>query len=74
MVAGYPYRDVLSNPIKVTRGIVSAVRGMGDVSGRFQMGAALQAGNSGGPIYDEKGNIVGVVGSPRGSTPPISRG
>ena len=28
---------------------------------QFQMDAAVQAGNSGGPIYDENGNIVGVV-------------
>jgi S1-C subfamily serine protease len=58
---GYPYGDIFSNTIKVTRGIVSAIRGMGDASGQFQMDAAVQAGNSGGPIYDENGNIVGVV-------------
>ena len=61
MVAGYPYGDVFSNTIKVTSGIVSAVRGMGDDTGQFQMDAAVQSGNSGGPVYDENGNIVGVV-------------
>ena len=61
MVGGYPYGDIFSNTIKVTRGIVSAIRGMGDDSGQFQMDAAVQEGNSGGPIYDENGNIVGVV-------------
>ena len=61
MVAGYPYGDLFSNTIKVTSGIISAVRGISDDSGQFQMDAAVQSGNSGGPVYDENGNIVGVV-------------
>jgi S1-C subfamily serine protease len=61
LVAGFPYGELYSNTIKVTGGMVSAVRGIGDDSGQFQMDAAAQAGNSGGPIYDAKGNIVGVV-------------
>ena len=61
LVAGYPYGDIFSNTIKVTGGMVSAVKGMGDDSGQFQMDAAVQPGSSGGPIYDENGNIVGVV-------------
>jgi S1-C subfamily serine protease len=50
-----------SNSIKVTKGIVSANRGMGDDPGQFQIGAAVQPWNSGGPIYDANGNIVGLV-------------
>jgi S1-C subfamily serine protease len=61
LVSGYPYGDIFSNSIKVTKGIVSANRGMGNDTGQFQMDAAVQPGNSGGPIYDENGNIVGVV-------------
>ncbi|MBT6219601.1 MAG: trypsin-like serine protease, partial [Rhodospirillaceae bacterium] len=61
LVSGYPYGDIYSNTIKVTKGIVSANRGMGDDSGQFQIDAAVQSGSSGGPIYDENGNIVGVV-------------
>jgi len=61
LVAGFPYGELYSNTIKVTGGMVSAVRGMGDDSAQFQMDAAVQPGNSGGPIYDENGNIVGVV-------------
>ena len=61
LVAGYPYGELFSNTIKVTKGIVSANRGIGDDSSQFQMDAAVQAGNSGGPIYDENGNIVGIV-------------
>jgi len=61
MVSGYPYGDIFSNTIKVTGGMVSAVRGMGDDSSQFTMDAAVQKGSSGGPIYDENGNVVGVV-------------
>ena len=61
MVGGYPYGDFISDTFKVTGGMVSAVRGLGDDSGQFQMDAAVQPGNSGGPIYDMNGNIVGVV-------------
>ena len=61
LVAGYPYGDIFSNTIKVTGGMVSAVRGMGDDSSQFTMDAAVQKGSSGGPIYDENGNVVGVV-------------
>jgi S1-C subfamily serine protease len=61
MVAGYPFGDIISNTIKVTGGMVSANRGMSNDTSRFQIDAAIQPGNSGGPIYDENGNIVGVV-------------
>jgi S1-C subfamily serine protease len=61
LVAGYPYGEIFSDSIKVTGGMVSANRGMGDDIGQFQIDAAVQPGNSGGPIYDENGNIVGVV-------------
>ena len=61
LVVGFPYGDLFSNTIKVTGGMVSANKGMGDDSGQFQVDAAVQPGNSGGPIYDKNGNIVGVV-------------
>ena len=61
LVAGFPYGEIFSDTIKVTGGMVSANRGMGDDIGQFQIDAAVQPGNSGGPIYDENGNIVGVV-------------
>jgi S1-C subfamily serine protease len=61
LVAGYPFGDAFSSSIKVTTGVVSSIRGVGDDSGQFQLDAAVQPGNSGGPIYDSGGNIVGVV-------------
>ena len=61
LVAGYPYGEIFGDAIKVTKGIVSSNRGMGDDITQFQIDAAAQPGNSGGPIYDQKGNPVGVV-------------
>ncbi|MBT3550616.1 MAG: trypsin-like peptidase domain-containing protein, partial [Rhodospirillaceae bacterium] len=61
LVAGFPYGELYGNTIKVTGGMVSAVHGVSDDTAQFQMDAAAQSGNSGGPIYDENGNIVGVV-------------
>ena len=61
LVAGYPYGDAFSSTIKVTKGIVSSKKGIANDTGQFQVDAAVQSGNSGGPIYDDKGNIVGMV-------------
>ena len=50
LVAGFPYGELFSDTIKVTKGIVSANKGMLDDRGQFQTDAAVQSGNSGGPI------------------------
>ena len=61
VVAGFPYGDIFSKDIKVTFGNVNSTKGVGDNSSQFQIQAPVQTGNSGGPIYDKYGNIVGVV-------------
>ena len=58
---GYPYTTELSSEAKITRGIVSSTRGFGDDVTLMQIDAAVQRGNSGGPIFDEFGNVVGIV-------------
>ena len=64
LVVGFPYGETFSTTIKVTKGILSGNRGLGDDTGQFQIEAAVQPGNSGGPIYEQTGNSVGVVVSP----------
>jgi S1-C subfamily serine protease len=61
IAAGFPFGESVSSTIKVTRGVVSSLSGLGDNSGQIQIDAALQPGNSGGPIFDENGNVVGVA-------------
>mgnify|MGYP003300133868 CR=1 FL=1 len=61
IVAGFPYGVRFGTEIKVTFGNVNSTKGIGDDSTQFQIQAPVQPGNSGGPIYDRYGNIVGVV-------------
>ena len=60
-VAGYPFGDQVSSSVKVTSGIVSSLTGIGDNVSNIQIDAALQPGNSGGPIIDQHGNAIGVA-------------
>jgi S1-C subfamily serine protease len=61
IVAGFPFGDRVSSTLKFTQGIVSSVAGLGNDYSQIQIDAALQPGNSGGPIIDELGNIVAVA-------------
>jgi S1-C subfamily serine protease len=58
---GFPLPGLLSTEGNVTIGILSATRGVGDDPHVFQMTAPVQSGNSGGPLVDMSGNVVGVV-------------
>ena len=60
-VAGYPFGRKVSTLVKVTKGIISSLTGIGNNFANIQIDAALQPGNSGGPILDDKGNVVGVA-------------
>jgi len=58
---GYPLLDELSKEIKVTNGIVSSLAGLKNDPSRIQITAAIQPGNSGGPVVDDKGLVIGVA-------------
>ena len=60
-VAGFPFGDMFSTSVKVTKGIISSLTGLRNNFSNFQIDAALQSGNSGGPILDDLGNVVGVA-------------
>ena len=60
-VYGFPLTDDLSAQGNFTNGIVSATSGINDDMTQFQMTAPIQPGNSGGPVLNENGEIIGVV-------------
>ncbi len=63
---GFPLRSVLPHTLNMSEGIVSAE--IAPLSERFQISCPIQKGNSGGPLYDQHANLIGVVTS---KLPPI---
>lgn len=61
IIAGYPLGKKVSATIKTSKGSITALAGYRDNYSEFQTDAALNQGNSGGPIMDKKGNVVGVA-------------
>ena len=58
---GFPIVDIQGFSPKVTRGEISSMNGAGDDPKRWQISAPVEPGNSGGPLLDECGNVVGIV-------------
>ena len=58
---GYPMPGVQGQESKITNGIVSSMSGIKGVETWMQISAAIQGGNSGGPLVTPKGDVVGVV-------------
>ena len=60
-VLGFPLTYYMGDEVKLTNGIISSRSGyQGDIT-TYQISAPVQPGNSGGPVFDSRGNVVGVV-------------
>ena len=58
---GFPLPGVLSSSGNVSTGILSATSGLQDDVRFIQISAPVQPGNSGGPLFDSGGHVIGVV-------------
>ena len=58
---GYPFHGLLTSDFTVTTGIVSSLSGVLNDTRFLQISAAVQPGNSGGPLLAASGDVVGVV-------------
>ena len=68
-VFGYPLSDMMSEKyISLTKGSVSSLAGMDGNLSNFRFTAPIQPGNSGGPIVNKKGKVVGITRAVLGKT------
>ncbi len=58
---GFPLGSELGESHKITTGVISALNGVRGEPGRLQISNSIQPGNSGGPVFNRKGQVVGVV-------------
>ncbi len=58
---GYPLANYMGDEVKITDGIISSKTGYeGDIV-TYQISAPIQPGNSGGPLFDKDGNLIGIT-------------
>ena len=63
VVIGFPLPDILGSKIQTTSGDISALTGFGNDIRFYQISAPVQSGNSGGPLLNQQGEVIGVVSS-----------
>lgn len=61
VAVGYPYHGILTSDITVSTGIVNSLSGLLNDTRYLQISAPVQPGNSGGPLFDTSGRVVGIV-------------
>lgn len=60
---GYPQVQVMGTDVKYTTGVINARTGIQGDPTHYQISAHIDHGNSGGPLFNEKGYIIGITDS-----------
>ena len=58
---GYPLIRTMGDNMKLTPGTVSSLTGYRADVTTYQLDMQVQSGNSGGPLFDSKGQLVGLI-------------
>jgi S1-C subfamily serine protease len=61
ITVGYPNIEIQGLAPKLTAGEISSLTGMADDPRVFQISVPIQPGNSGGPLVDQRGNVIGIT-------------
>ncbi len=60
---GYPQPELMGTDFKYTSGEINSLTGIENNVSMMQISAPIQPGNSGGPLFNEKGDVVGITTS-----------
>ena len=60
---GYPATEILGTEPKYSDGVISSMTGYEDAANVVQMTVPLQPGNSGGPVVNQRGEVVAIATS-----------
>jgi len=60
---GYPLASAMGKELKMSVGIINSNKGFQDDERYFQFSAPVDPGNSGGPVLDKSGNLIGLITS-----------
>lgn len=73
-VLGYPLVDTMGEEIKLTTGVVSSRSGFQGNPSQYQISAPVQPGNSGGPLFNDNGELIGIVSAKHTGADNVSYG
>lgn len=60
---GFPMSNILGNSARLNNGLISSTKGLKDDPNQVQISVEIQPGNSGGPLFNKDGVVIGVVQS-----------
>lgn len=73
-VFGYPLNGVLSSTGNIVAGYVTSLAGVGNDASKLQISAPVQPGDSGGPVLDSSGAVIGMVVSMLDASNALQKG